>query len=1494
MAQLDLSLSDALSDCAAPGPEPRVERDFVAQLEAEAFDDQIGETVGKTDYIPLLDGDGTAPDIGTALANGEKKAEGAQKPGSKVTATMQPGRPEPHGEVRPRVDPPDMASDLLSASMLHSPGPQLMGFSPMGASSGFMEVGVSPLPAERPPSVAEPQQHSPMLPEPQAPRGPLNLAPGASPLWSDTAHCPPADLPFTDSVSTVISRHANQLASDARPPRESGGDEKEAEASDRKQQKKKKKRRQKDEGSWDQPEATEAPSEGPAPADDPYQRVGPRRDKGGPGVDGAWEEQIGKNGGRGKRGKSRKKLPEEWAATAEPFLPAGPQGPAEVGAAAPSLPAPEEPFPGTEAGGNGRSQAFHPEEGLVPDLPERDLFSCPAPLPVQSSGLKATAAPFTMPAGSSPLSPGPARSLSATPHEHDDGVTGDELDGGLFDAGGVLMASYSPYPILTDPSVLSPASQLSPDQYLKMGASPRPTGPSDSSWLAGDSGDLFDLGDYPASLGCPFPPGVVLDATGPAPLRSPRTSAQDCRGPPRERPDEATANKKHRSSSSSSSSSLKSPTFGGPPSSAPPRDCPAPLASSPQAPLGSPGSYLNPAAKPFFPGLNEPLEAPAVAPGVTPVMEDSQTPVKSDTKEDKMEESMEDKMDDGMERLDEYVQLDEADRRSVRVELAAREEEQEKHHKSAAAEEKETEKETEKGKQAEKVAEKMEDRVEKTPDKPPPADMVAKGVEEKVEKTIHVSAAHEDQETVVLEPTTPAEKAKAVVVTEVPEKPEAGDAKGTEISKAPPSPEKQPTTALLDAGSATPEKHSNKSTEDDQVEDTKVEKSKVEVTSLENTKVEKSKVEVTSLEDTKVEKSKVEVTSLEDTKVEKSKVEVTSLEDTKVEKSNVEVTSVEDTKVEKSKVEVTSLENTKVEESKVEVTSLEDTKVEEPKVEEPKVEEPKVEEPKVEEPKVQEPTVSVVEKELKTEEEALTEERHDEAEPELQQEEKPAAAAVETKDKAKEEVKKTAEKKEVKKEDSKEKAGKADAVTKKPSARPPTGSLKEPSSPEKKTKPAATATKPLPATKARPVSAAAPPTRRPASSLNTTTTFNNSTSISAPLAKKTLAARPATAPTAGAPKRAPGLAPGRPSSSVPSTGPAPRDVRPKTSTTTTTTTTERRALGSKVTTSPAARPPAGPAPNRNGTAAASKTATAAASRTAGAARMTAAPRPALSAAAKKPLASKPDSKLGEDRKPGPLKTSADPPKPRTTAAAGASRTGAPKPASASITERKTLVSRAPRPAAPSSSTARTSASRPGTAPSPDPKAVRSKVGAVEKTKVPHTGVKVSSTAQSKAAAAKDPAKVSLDFRKPDFSHITSRLGSKENLKHIPGGGNVQILSKKVDLSKVTSKCGSKDNIKHKPGGGVVKIESHKVNFKDKAQSKVGSMDNLLGTAGKGDGGQEPAEEGSVQAPSVSTEPGPQEAPAAAAQENGLKEGGACGGEGLCDAPVLDTLIPETN
>ncbi|KFO99821.1 Microtubule-associated protein 4, partial [Calypte anna] len=51
-------------------------------------------------------------------------------------------------------------------------------------------------------------------------------------------------------------------------------------------------------------------------------------------------------------------------------------------------------------------------------------------------------------------------------------------------------------------------------------------------------------------------------------------------------------------------------------------------------------------------------------------------------------------------------------------------------------------------------------------------------------------------------------------------------------------------------------------------------------------------------------------------------------------------------------------------------------------------------------------------------------------------------------------------------------------------------------------------------------------------------------------------------------------------------------------------------------------------------------------------------------------------------------------------------------------------------------------------------------------------------------------------KKANYSHVQSRCGSKDNIKHVPGGGNVQIQNKKVDLSKVSSKCGSKANIKH--------------------------------------------------------------------------------------------------
>ncbi|XP_068952055.1 microtubule-associated protein 4 isoform X3 [Petaurus breviceps papuanus] len=96
MAHFDnsLSLEDALTET-PPEIEEEIKRDFMNTLEAEAFDDVVGETVSKTDYIPLLDDDGktgnpeskskphldggqvecTTPRKPTVLANGDHELE---------------------------------------------------------------------------------------------------------------------------------------------------------------------------------------------------------------------------------------------------------------------------------------------------------------------------------------------------------------------------------------------------------------------------------------------------------------------------------------------------------------------------------------------------------------------------------------------------------------------------------------------------------------------------------------------------------------------------------------------------------------------------------------------------------------------------------------------------------------------------------------------------------------------------------------------------------------------------------------------------------------------------------------------------------------------------------------------------------------------------------------------------------------------------------------------------------------------------------------------------------------------------------------------------------------------------------------------------------------------------------------------------------------------------------------------------------------------------
>ncbi|XP_068557772.1 microtubule-associated protein 4-like isoform X2 [Cebidichthys violaceus] len=244
---------------------------------------------------------------------------------------------------------------------------------------------------------------------------------------------------------------------------------------------------------------------------------------------------------------------------------------------------------------------------------------------------------------------------------------------------------------------------------------------------------------------------------------------------------------------------------------------------------------------------------------------------------------------------------------------------------------------------------------------------------------------------------------------------------------------------------------------------------------------------------------------------------------------------------------------------------------------------------------------------------------------------------------------------------------------------------------------------------------------------------------------------------------------------------------------------------------------------------------------------------------------KTDNKTGETKKP---KTTARP-RPASTTTPAASTNGEASHRRRVITkppvpkqtpmEKKAAVPRAPR------------TPRPLNAPTPDLKNVRSKIGSIDNIKYQPGGGKVSSTPNNKASDPSTPA----------------------------AKARVQIQYKKVDLSKVTSKCGSKDNIKHKPGGGDVKIESHKLNIK--AKSKIGSMDNV-GPGNEQTNGhkEEKAEEKTSSPQSGAPTTGlvgvaKATAPGGVAKENGVKEATPTpfGGDGLREHSI-DKRITETN
>ncbi|KAJ1098842.1 hypothetical protein NDU88_003949 [Pleurodeles waltl] len=156
------------------------------------------------------------------------------------------------------------------------------------------------------------------------------------------------------------------------------------------------------------------------------------------------------------------------------------------------------------------------------------------------------------------------------------------------------------------------------------------------------------------------------------------------------------------------------------------------------------------------------------------------------------------------------------------------------------------------------------------------------------------------------------------------------------------------------------------------------------------------------------------------------------------------------------------------------------------------------------------------------------------------------------------------------------------------------------------------------------------------------------------------------------------------------------------------------------------------------------------------------------------------------------------------------------------------------------------AARPGSVPAPDLKNVRSKIGSTDNLKYQPGGgkAKVEKRPESAGAIRKPSAPlpvtrtattkttVSKETAQKDSNGRVAKSAPSKKVQPVnapkcrPGSANVQILNKKVDPSKVTAKCGSKVNIKHKPGGGDVKIENHQSSVKDKVQSKVESLDNM--------------------------------------------------------------------
>ncbi|XP_051774410.1 microtubule-associated protein tau isoform X8 [Ctenopharyngodon idella] len=318
---MDFSLRDAFTDGASKSTQDSLlKRDFMAGLEAQTFDDKVGETVGKTEYRPLLDG-----------MDGKREGQtGGQ-------------RQDPQGEIRPSPPgqyvynkndfqsgptsmigmPVQLGNQQMGSTVKDNSMDSFLGFSQPGMNIGMnMNVGMAPFQSSKPPSMVEPQKTSPLFAnEPPKPSQITANPSETSPRNSQENSAEVCGSPWTgeEMLSTEQSHASNkaeQSCTDALGSQSqdaASGEEKSIKEGTEKQQKRKKKKRKNREEMYDlldslgSPDSEETPSESsnhdcPSP---------PSRDEE------IWESEFQEKGGgriKARKSKSRKKLPEEWSA----------------------------------------------------------------------------------------------------------------------------------------------------------------------------------------------------------------------------------------------------------------------------------------------------------------------------------------------------------------------------------------------------------------------------------------------------------------------------------------------------------------------------------------------------------------------------------------------------------------------------------------------------------------------------------------------------------------------------------------------------------------------------------------------------------------------------------------------------------------------------------------------------------------------------------------------------------------------------------------------------------------------------------------------------------------------------------------------------------------------------------------------------------------------------------------------------------------------------